>query len=73
MTEPWDGTERHRHPRDRAISDLEFHWGEAYEITEALGVWRAVRHDDQRALIATDPEELRALIITDYTARPVRT
>ena len=59
--------------RDRALADLRWHWGEAYEITEALGVWRAVRLDNQVALVAGDPEELRALIIHDYTCRPVRT
>lgn len=57
----------------RALADLRWHWDTAYEITEALGVWRAVRLDNQVALVAGDPEELRALIIHDYTCRPVRT
>ena len=30
------------------------HWGDAYEITEALGVWRAVRRDNQVACERTD-------------------
>ena len=54
-----------------ALEDLRWHWGNAYEITEALGVWRAVRLDNQVALIATDPGELRDLIMTNYAARPV--
>ena len=57
---------------DAALADLRHHWGEAYEISEACGVWRAVRADNQRALIATGAEDLRALIIADYAAHPVR-
>jgi hypothetical protein len=57
--------------RDRALHDLEWNWGEAYEITESLSVWRAVRLDNQRALVATDPGELRDLILADYERQPV--
>jgi len=69
----WDGTERRRDPRQCALADLRWHWGEAYEISEALGVWRAVRLDNGLTLVAIDPEELRALVVRDYTSRPVRT
>jgi hypothetical protein len=58
--------------RATALHDLDWHWGSAYEITEALGVWRAVRRDNQVTLVASDPGELWRLIIADYTARPVR-
>ena len=57
--------------RDRALADLRHHWSGAYEISEALGVWRAVRLDNQRALVALDPAELRELIAADYAANPV--
>jgi hypothetical protein len=57
--------------RDEALAALAWHWGEAYELTEALGVWRAVRLDNQRSLIATDAEKLRDLIIDDYSKEPV--
>jgi hypothetical protein len=57
--------------RDRALADLRHHWSGAYEITEALGAWRAVRLDNQRALVAADPGELRDLIRADYAANPV--
>lgn len=57
--------------RDEALGDLDWHWGEAYEITEALGVWRAVRRDNQRTLIATDAQDLRDLIKADYAKLPV--
>ena len=48
---------------DTALAALDWHWGDAYEITEALGVWRAARHDGA--------EELRDLIIADYAKQPV--
>lgn len=53
------------------LSDLRFHWGEAHEITEALGVGRAVRGDNQVSVLATSPGELRDEIIADYTSHPV--
>ena len=33
-----------------ALEDLRWNWDGAYEITEALGVWRAVRRDNQVTL-----------------------
>ena len=59
--------------RDEALKDLLFHWGEAYEIsvTEA-GIWRAVRLDSQRALVATEAQELRDQIVKDYEHNPVK-
>lgn len=53
------------------LADPRWHWGDGYEITEAIGVWRAVRRDNQRALVASEADELRDLIIVDYTRRPV--
>ena len=35
------------------------------------GQWLAQRRDDGQTLTAGGPEELRTLIIEDYTARPV--
>jgi hypothetical protein len=57
--------------RDEALKDLRWNWGGAYEITEALGVWRAVRLDNQRSLIATEPKYLWELIRRDYKRQPV--
>jgi hypothetical protein len=57
--------------RDEALAALAWHWGEAYELTEALGVWRAVRRDTGRTLIATEAEDLRDQIIDDYSKEPV--
>jgi len=59
--------------RDEALKDLRYHWGSAYELSEGSGVWRAVRLDNQRALIATDPRDLRGLILADYSSNPVNT
>jgi hypothetical protein len=58
--------------RDRALEALHWHWGEAYEITEGSGAWRAVRLDTRRTLVASDPQELRDLIVADYTKEPVQ-
>ena len=52
--------------RDDALGSLQRSWGEVYEISEALGVWRAVRLLNGRTIIATDPEALHALIVRDY-------
>lgn len=56
---------------DELLEVLRWHWGEEYEISEALGVWRAVRRDNQVTLVATSADELRALIMADYAADPV--
>ncbi len=54
------------------LDELRWHWGEAYLI-DYLGDWRwiAQRRDNRETLTAESPEELRNLIIADYTARPV--
>lgn len=57
--------------RDEALTYLAWNWDEAYEITEACGVYRAVRRDNQRTLVATAPEDLRDLIVADYAKQPV--
>ena len=57
--------------RHAALADLDFHWGGAYEIAAGAGGWVARRQDDGRPLIAGSPDELRALILADYSARPV--
>ena len=60
-----------RRARDEALRDLDYHWGEAYDIAVTRIGWLAQRLDDGRGLRAGSPGELRALIIADYTARPV--
>ena len=57
--------------RDEALRYLQWNWGSAYEITEASGVWRAVRLDNQKTLIATEAPDLRDEIVQDYAANPV--
>jgi hypothetical protein len=53
------------------LDHLRRNWGVAYEITEALGVWRAVRADNQVSLLGSSAEDLRDQIVADYTRRRV--
>jgi len=55
-----------------ALEDLEFHWGSAYGIAFADGMWTARRRDGKGAPL-TDPlpEGLRLRILADYAAMPV--
>jgi hypothetical protein len=53
------------------LEDLRWHWGGAYDISEGSGAWRAVRADNQVALVAASAGELHDLIRADYAARPV--
>jgi hypothetical protein len=57
--------------RNEGLAALDWNWGESYEITEALGVWRAIRRDSFKTLVATSPEDLRELILVDFTDAPV--
>ena len=56
--------------RGMGLADLRWHWGDAYEITWA-GEFRAVRRDNCLVLQAASADELRTLIRSDYTRRPV--
>jgi hypothetical protein len=60
-----------RRARAAALRELDHHWGGAYDLAVTRAGWVARRLDDGRALCAGDPERLRALIITDYSAHPV--
>jgi hypothetical protein len=53
------------------LACLRWHWGEAYEITRVLGVFRAVRRDDGAAVCAPTAKTLLREIGADYEARPV--
>jgi hypothetical protein len=55
----------------QALEDLRFHWGEAYEISYRSPWWQAVRRDTGSDLLASEPRELRNLIIVDYSCNPV--
>jgi hypothetical protein len=55
-----------------ALEDLEFHWGSAYDIAIADGMWTAWRKDGRGGKLADPlPEGLRLRIQADYTAMPV--
>ncbi len=55
-----------------ALDELRFHWGSAYDIDAAGGVYTARRMDGKGAPL-TDPlpEGLRLRIQADYAAMPV--
>ncbi len=55
-----------------ALEDLEFHWGPAYDIAFAGGMWTARRKDGRGGALADPlPEGLRLRIQADYAAMPV--
>ena len=58
--------------RDDALRRLNGDWEELYEISEALGVWRAVRLLNGWTIVASSPEELRVLIVRDYGVERIR-
>lgn len=59
--------------RHNALTGLQFHWGEAYDITyeEHSGTWRARRRDTGDLIEADSSGELRGKIADDYAAKPV--
>ena len=54
-----------------ALDDLDWHWGEVYDLAVTRAGWVAKRLDNNRALVADSPEGLRDLIWADYAAEPV--
>ncbi len=54
------------------LEELRFHWGSAYDIDAAGGVYIARRRDGTGAPLADPlPEGLRLRIQADYAAMPV--
>ncbi len=55
-----------------ALEELEFHWGSAYDIAIAGGMWTARRRDGRGGRLADPlPEGLRLRIQADYAVMPV--
>jgi len=55
-----------------ALDELEFHWGDAYNIVVAGGVFTATRKDGRGGRLAgPSPEGLFRQIRADYEAMPV--
>jgi hypothetical protein len=53
------------------LHDLRWHWGESYRICSDGDTWTASPHDEPLIVLTSDdPDELRAMIRTDYSARP---
>lgn len=57
-------------PQDE-LGRLQWSWGSAYKIVGAWGTWLARRCDNGRLLSAGSPDQLRELLIDDYSASPV--
>ena len=54
------------------LDELRFHWGSAYDIGAAGGVYTARRRDGKGAALTDSlPEGLRLRILADYAAMPV--
>jgi hypothetical protein len=53
------------------LRDLDWQWGEVYDLAVTRAGWVAKRLDNDRALVADSPEGLRELIWADYAAEPV--
>jgi len=54
------------------LDELRFHWGDAYDIAVADGVFTATRRDGRGGRLADPlPEGLRLRIQADYSAMPV--
>jgi len=54
------------------LDELRFHWGSAYDIGAADGVYIARRKDRKGSVLADAlPKGLRLLIVADYERMPV--
>jgi hypothetical protein len=53
------------------LSELRWHWGEAYLIKRMGRRWIAQRRDSHATMSADDHEQLFGLIRVDYAAHPV--
>jgi hypothetical protein len=62
-----------RAARDAALHDLDSCYGEAYDLAITRAGWVAKRLDNNRALVAGSPEELRRKIEADVGSGPGRT
>ncbi len=54
-----------------ALDELRFHWGDAYHIGFARGMWTARRKDGKGTLADPYPEGLALRIQADYAAMRV--
>jgi hypothetical protein len=57
--------------QDAALADLDARYGQAYDLAVTRAGWVAKRLDDNRALVAGSPEELRGKIEADAGECPV--
>ncbi len=55
------------------LDELIWHWGMAYRIWSAQGIWYAQRNGEDEVLQAGDPESLSFMIRDDYFRRSGQT
>ncbi len=53
------------------LEELEFPWGDAYNVAVTGGMWTARRRDGKGTLADPLPKGLHALIVADYHSDPV--
>ncbi len=54
------------------LDELIWHWGMAYRIWSAKGIWYAQRNGEDEVIQADDPETLSFVIRDDYFRRSGR-
>jgi hypothetical protein len=55
------------------LDELIWHWGMAYRIWSAKGIWYARRNGDDEVMQAQDPESLSFMIRDSYFRRTGQT
>ncbi len=55
------------------LDELIWHWGMAYRIWSAGGIWYARRNGEDEIMQADDPEALSFMVRDDYFRRSGRT
>lgn len=53
-----------------ALRDLDWNWGQVYDIAVTPAGWTACRLDNRRWLVAGSSAELHRLMVADYATQP---
>jgi hypothetical protein len=53
-----------------ALRDLDWNWGQVYDIAVTRDGWTACRLDNRRWLVGGSAAELHGLIVADYATQP---
>ncbi len=58
-------------PTVAALDELDFYWGDVYDLAFSRSKWVARTYNGSRTLLADSPGELSRLIEADYRAHPL--